>query len=897
MDALTAQTTNTTCPYCGVGCGVKASVEPLSGDVEIAGDSAHPANFGRLCSKGSQLGETLGLENRLLHPAIGGQRVSWNKATARVAQAFASAIDEHGPDSVAFYVSGQLLTEDYYVANKLMKGFIGSANIDSNSRLCMASSVAGHKRAFGSDTVPGIYEDLELADLIILTGSNLAWCHPVLFQRITAAKKERPHMRVVLIDPRRTATAELADLHLPLKPDTDVALFAGLLRHLARSPATAPNYIEAHTSGLEDALTNASKWSIERVADACGLRPADVALFYQWVAETDKTVTVYSQGVNQSASGTDKVNAIINTHLLTGRIGKPGMGPFSVTGQPNAMGGREVGGLSNMLATHLEIGEPQHRELVKDFWNSPTIASKPGLKAVDLFDAVHSGHIKALWIIATNPSVSLPDAARVDEALAKVPFLAVSDIVSSTDTLRHAARDDCVALPATGWGEKDGTVTNSERVISRQRALLAAPGEARHDWQAVCNVAKAMGFGDAFAFESPAAVFDEHARLSGFRPLVRRDFDISGRAGLSVAAYNAMPPFRWPLRVDGSTQERFFAKGDFYHGDRKAHFVATPVVEPEKRQPKYTFTLNTGRVRDQWHTMTRTGRSARLSAHMGEPYCEIHPVDALKLKIKPASLVRVTSRSGSIIVRALVSDAQQAGSIFVPMHWNDQNASNARVDDLIAPRTDPISGQPASKFTKVAVTPTRMAWHGFAVVRERPEALPFAYWSVATCAGGYALETADSVPCNDFSSVAKQVLASNQWSGLQDRSEGTARFLVSDGSELSGALFIARRPVDVSRRWAIAALTKPLVCAQDRLALLAARPPADQPDHGPVVCACFSVGRNVIASAIAGGATSLDAVGQACQAGTNCGSCRSEIAAMFPVSPQAKERDHEPQAV
>ncbi|MEO0385835.1 MAG: nitrate reductase [Pseudomonadota bacterium] len=897
MDALASRTTKTTCPYCGVGCGVKANIDALTNDVSIEGDKDHPANFGRLCSKGSQLGETLGLHNRLLYPEIGGKRASWEDATDCIAQAFGQAIEEHGPDSVAMYVSGQLLTEDYYVANKLMKGFIGSANIDTNSRLCMASSVAGHKRAFGSDTVPGTYEDLELADLIVLTGSNLAWCHPVLFQRIAAAKQKRPSMKVVLIDPRRTPTAELADLHLPLAPDSDVALFNGLLRHLARSSATAPAYVEAHTAGFEDALSNAACWTIENVAKRCALKPTDLALFYEWVAGTPKTVTIYSQGVNQSTSGTDKVNAIINTHLLTARIGKPGMGPFSVTGQPNAMGGREVGGLSNMLASHLELANAEHCDLVKSFWQSPTIANKSGLKAVDLFEAIHDGQIKALWVMATNPSVSLPNADRVDAALAKVPFLAVSDIVSSTDTLRHAGRAGCVAIPATGWGEKDGTVTNSERMISRQRAFLPAPGDARHDWQAICDVATKMGFGEAFAFQNPAQIFDEHARLSGYRPHVRRDFDIAGRAGLSQLAYDSMPPFQWPLRADGIQTERFFAKGAFFHVDQRAKFITTPAKAAEKREPKYPFTLNTGRVRDQWHTMTRTGRSPSLSAHMGEPYCELHPHDAERLGIEPASLVRLTSPQGSIIMRALVSEGQQPGSVFVPMHWNDQTASNARVDALVQPETDPISGQPALKFSRVAVAHAGMAWHGFAVVKKRPASLPFAYWSVSTCAGGFALEFADKASPDDFSEVAPTVLQSDCCVGLQDRASADARFLTHDSGTLTGMLFIAQDPVSVSRRWAIQALSKPLPDAAARVALLAGRPPTDQPDTGPTVCACFSVGRNTIAASIRAGAVTLDAVGAACQAGTNCGSCRSEIAAMLPTATPQKERRHEPQAV
>lgn len=443
------KTTRTTCPYCGVGCGVLATRHD-DGSVSVAGDPDHPSNFGRLCSKGSALGETLSLDDRLLYPQISARRSTWDEALDLVAEKFSSAIRDHGPDSVAFYVSGQILTEDYYVANKLMKGFIGSANIDTNSRLCMASSVAGHRRAFGSDTVPGTYEDLELADLVVLVGSNLAWCHPVLFQRLEAAKAANPAMRVVVIDPRRTATCAIADLHLPLKPDTDVALFNGLLAFLSEADALNSNYIRRFTEGFDEAIQAAGPCEIGLIAEKTGLSRQDIALFYKMVAQTEKTVTVYSQGVNQSVAGTDKVNAIINTHLATGRIGRPGMGPFSVTGQPNAMGGREVGGLANMLAGHMAIENPAHRRTVQGFWKSPVIADKAGLKAVDMFQAVADGRIKALWIMATSPLDSLPDADAVATALESCPFVVVSDVSRAASALVHAD----VVLPASAWGKR-----------------------------------------------------------------------------------------------------------------------------------------------------------------------------------------------------------------------------------------------------------------------------------------------------------------------------------------------------------------------------------------------------------------------------------------------------------
>ncbi|MFM2390173.1 MAG: hypothetical protein RLZZ437_1728, partial [Pseudomonadota bacterium] len=438
----------TTCPYCGVGCGVRATLGRDA--VAIAGDVSHPANLGKLCIKGATLGETLGLQHRLLAPVIDGAPSDWDTALDLIAARFKATIATHGPDSVALYVSGQLLTEDYYVANKLMKGFIGSANIDTNSRLCMASSVAGHRRAFGTDTVPGQYEDLELADLVVLVGSNLAWCHPVLYQRLAAAKAARPALRVVVIDPRRTATCDIADLHLPLTPGSDATLFNLLLVHLADHGHTDPAFL-THVSGHDKCLQTARH---AKPADT-GLSPTDLQAFLALWAQSERVVTVYSQGINQSDTGTDKVNAIINCHLATGRIGRPGMGPFSITGQPNAMGGREVGGLANMLACHLEIENPTHRAAVQTFWASPSMASKPGLKAVDMFRAVEDSRIKALWIIHTNPAVTLPEADAVRAAIAACDFTVVSEITAATDTARAAQ----VLLPAAAWGEKSGTVT------------------------------------------------------------------------------------------------------------------------------------------------------------------------------------------------------------------------------------------------------------------------------------------------------------------------------------------------------------------------------------------------------------------------------------------------------
>ena len=573
MNALPphAPAVRTTCPYCGVGCGILAAVD-RQGGATISGDPAHPANFGRLCSKGSALGETLSLDQRLLHPmfrqADGSlARTGWDTALAKVANGLRTIVDRDGPNAIAFYLSGQLLTEDYYVANKLMKGFLGSANVDTKSRLCMASSVAGHRRAFGADVVPGIYRDLDEADLIVLVGSNAAWCHPVLYQRMMAARNERG-ARLIVIDPRRTATAEAADLFLPIASGMDTALFCGLLAHLADTRMLNDGYIAQHTSGFADALARAREIAGDAAATAraTALDPADIVRFFELFARTERVVTCYSQGVNQSAQGTDKVNAIINVHLATGRIGQPGMGPFSLTGQPNAMGGREVGGLANQLAAHMGFS-PSETDRVRRFWNAPRMATGEGLKAVDMFEAIERGTIKALWVMATNPAVSLPRAGAFRAALKKLELFVVSETTLRNDTIEAGAQ---VLLPAAAWGEKDGTVTNSERRISRQRAFLPCPGEARPDWWIVSEVARRLGFAGAFGYCKPADIFREHAALSAFENDGQRGFDLGGLAPLADEDYDRLDAVMWPVRGAGEPgRTRVFSALDkFFTGDR-----------------------------------------------------------------------------------------------------------------------------------------------------------------------------------------------------------------------------------------------------------------------------------------------------------------------------------------
>ncbi len=866
----------TTCPYCGVGCGLLA-LKQEDGSFTVKGDPDHPANYGRLCSKGSALGETMSLEGRLLHPMIGGRRAQWDEALDLVASHFSSAIEEHGPDSVAFYVSGQLLTEDYYVANKLMKGFIGSANIDTNSRLCMASSVAGHKRAFGADVVPGLYEDLELADLVVLVGSNLAWCHPVLFQRLLAAKEKRGS-KIVVIDPRATPTAETG-LHLPLAPGSDVALFNGLLAYLEAKGAINTQYVEQYTSGFEQALECAKASTVEKVAKQTGLSKKQVLSFYDLFLEHERTVTGYSQGVNQSSAGTDKVNAIINCHLATGRIGCPGMGPFSVTGQPNAMGGREVGGLANMLAAHMDLDNAGHRDLLQRYWNAPRMASKPGLKAVDLFRAMGDGRIKALWIMATNPVVSLPKADEVRAALEGCPFTVVSDMTSETDT---AACAD-VLLPSTAWGEKDGTVTNSERRISRQRAFLPAPGEARPDWWQLNEVARRMGFQTAFPYRNAGEIFSEHAGLSALENEGSRAFNIGAYAGIGARDYEKLAPFQWPqAKGQPACETRHFAEGGFFTAGGRARFVPTPWRAPASATARsFPLCLNTGRIRDQWHTMTRTAKSARLMSHIAEPFVELHPADAARFGLKDGALARVKSRRAEVVVRVRISTGQNRGSVFVPIHWTTQLASQSRVDALVEGYTDPLSGQPEFKFTPVAVRPYPASWHGFAVSKRRPVTARLDYWALARTKGGFRLELAGLSPAADWTAFAGALLSLEQGADLlayQDAGAGQYRFAAFEDGRVTGALFIARDPLCVSRSWACEQLGRALSEPLGRLGLLAGRAAAAREDKGAIVCSCFEVGAKQIANAVSkGSCCDIEQIGKALRAGTNCGSCRSEI--------------------
>jgi len=874
----------TTCPYCGVGCGVRGEADGRT--LSVAGDPAHPANLGRLCSKGSALGSTVGLEGRLLAPMIGDRRATWPDAVGLVARKFREAIARHGPDSVAFYVSGQLLTEDYYAANKLMKGFIGSGNIDTNSRLCMASAVVAHKLAFGADLVPGCYEDLDLADLVVFSGHNAAWTHPVLFRRMEQARARG--QRHVVIDPRRTDTAEGCDLHLAIAPQTDVRLWNGLLADLIRRGAVDRGYVAAHVSGfaeVEAGLARADQ-SLHAVARDCGVAEADLERFFRLFAETPRTVSLFSMGANQSAQGVAKGLAILNVHLATGRIGKPGACPFSITGQPNAMGGRETGGMATTLAAHMDF-DPASRARVKRFWGSPTIAARPGLKAVEMFEAVRAGRIKALWIMATNPAVSLPDAEKVREALAACPFVAVSDCMAETDTAAFAH----VRLPALAWGEKDGTVTSSERRISRQRALFPPPGEARPDWRIVADVARAMGHGEAFGWRSPAQVFREWARLTAYEN-EDRTLDLGPLAGVTPEAYDALELVQWPVTAAGGTA-RLFTDGLFQTPDGRARMHAVAAAGPaEAVDPAFPLALNTGRVRDHWHTLTRTGLAPELCRHAPEPFVEIHPEDAAPLGVAEGMLTRVTTRQGEAVALARLTVRQRPGSVFMPMHWSAAYAPRGRANPLVGASVDPRSGQPEFKHTPARVRPYRETWRGFFIAREGwslPKGLDLV-WRRIPQPGCQLHEFAGRGDGDEREALRKVLVrgAGEDVLRFEDAAAGGLREAFFEGGRLDRVLFTAGAGALPPRDWLVELFAAETLGAVERTALLVGRAPGRAVETGPLVCACRGVRAQRIETAIEKGAVSVDAVAEATGAGSACGSCRPEIARLIAAAKEVR---------
>lgn len=875
-----------TCAYCGVGCGIDITVENNEANA-LVGTLEHPANFGKLCVKGTNLLKTTDLTNRLLEPQINNQTVNWSIATKHVADKFSQIIKEHGPDSVAFYVSGQILTEDYYLANKLMKGYIGSANIDTNSRLCMSSAVAAYKRSFGEDVVPCSYDDLDTTELLLITGSNAAWTHPVLFQRIERAKKRNPKMKVVVIDPRKTATCQIADYFLPIKPGSDAAFFNGLLNYLALNEGLDNDYINNNTQGFDAALVEASYWSIEKVATYCDIDQQDVESVYQLFLTTEKAITFYSMGINQSSSGVDKCHSIINCHLATGKIAKDGCGPFSITGQPNAMGGREVGGLSNQLASHMDIENPKHRSTVKRFWQSPTMADKAGYKAVELFDAIDEGKIKAVWIMATNPLVSLPDRKKITQALTKCEFVVVSDCVENNDTLDFAD----VKLPATPWLEKNGTVTNSERRISRQTNAIAPNGQAKHDWEIIADVATAMGY-TGFKYSHVSEVFREFSQLSGFENNGERIFDISAFSTITTAQYNRLKPVQWPVNdTYPEGKKRVFEDGKFSTPSGKAvFFPIKPQAPTQKKSAKYPFRLNSGRLRDQWHTMSRTGKAAQLTAHTDKCYLYINPEDAAQLHIVDDEIVNVLSNTGQATVHVKLDKNQRSKECFMPIHWNEQFASSANVSNLYASIADPISGQPESKHGAIALSKTSFKQFGQLHINEDfivQTQVNNEFWTKARTSYGMSFEFANTHVETDMLNWCQTTSCiSGEW--MQFTTENTHYVICLQAGKLVFLCYCAATTPTIESAWLEHAFSQNNLPETDIQSLLSGTS-NESFAKGRQICSCFNIGEKEVINAIKSGCNSISQLGDTLKCGTNCGSCKSELGVLLSEHKENKE--------
>ena len=863
-----------TCAYCGVGCGVDIGIADGQA-TSLTGSADHPANYGKLCVKGSNLLNTIDLTNRLLVPEISGKQVSWQQATDYVADKFSDIIKKHGKDAVAFYVSGQLLTEDYYLANKLMKGYIGSGNIDTNSRLCMSSAVSAYKRAFGEDVVPCSYQDLEQTDLLLLTGSNAAWTHPVLYQRIERAKKINPAMKVVVLDPRKTATCELADNFIQLKPGSDGAFFNGLLNYLAENGGLDADYIDEFTEGFEETLTHAAMWSVDKVAEYCQVSAEELTTVYQLFCQSKKALTFYSMGVNQSSSGVDKCQSIINCHLASGKMAKTGCGPFSITGQPNAMGGREVGGLANQLAAHMDIDNPLHQDKVQRFWQSPTMANKQGAKAVEMFDKIATGEIKAVWVMATNPMVSLPDRDKIAAALKKCQLVVVSDCVEENDTLAFAD----VKLPATPWLEKNGTVTNSERRISRQRNAVAPAGQAKHDWQIIRDVAQSMGFA-GFDFEDVSDVFNEHARLTSFENNGERLLDLSGLSQLTAQEYHRLAPIQWPVNEQYPQGcERVYADGKFNTATGKAQFIAvSPKLPIQRTSEQFPFVLNSGRIRDQWHTMTRTGKTNKLSAHTDKPYLYLHPSDAKNLAVVDDDMLNITASTGHAIAHVKLDDKQRVGECFMPIHWNKSFASHANVSALYQSIVDPISGQAECKQGAVALTKKSYQQY-LSLYTVSDVELAADFWLKNTTAYGDAYQAAFDEPIVDVLLWCQQTTSlSGEW--LQFNQDSQSYIVCLQAGKLIALAYFSQQWPVIEASWlehVFSEETLEFSTIQSLLLGIA----SEEFNQGKQVCSCFSIGEKTIKQAIKQGCTSVDKLGEQLQCGTKCGSCKPELASLI----------------
>lgn len=944
------QETRSTCPYCGVGCGViiESDGAQITG---VRGDPDHPANFGRLCTKGSTLHLTATAEvtrqTRLLQPMQRAQRktepaaaptpIGWDAALDTAADKFAQVIRDHGPDAVAFYVSGQLLTEDYYVFNKLAKGLIGTNNIDTNSRLCMSSAVAGYKQTLGADAPPACYDDFNEAQCLFIVGSNTAWAHPILFRRIEDARRANPAMKIIVVDPRRTDTCELADLHLAIQPGTDVMLFHGMLHLMLWEGWTQPDYIAAHTNGFEALKATARDCTPDKVAQICGIDKADLLEATRLFATSAATLSLYCQGLNQSSAGTAKNATLINLHLATAQIGRPGAGPFSLTGQPNAMGGREVGGMANLLSGHRDLNNAAHRAEVAALWGVADVPATRGKTAIELFDAIGDGQIKAVWISCTNPAQSMPDQAATRRALALAEFVVVQEAFSTTATCAYAD----LLLPATSWGEKTGTVTNSERRISRVRSAVPAPGEARHDWSAVVDFAQRLearlprvaGRDDTSASLFPyalqhsgdgadagaEAIWNEHRESTR-----GRDLDITG---LSWSMLDAQGPQQWPLPEGATTgRVRLYEDGIYPTPDGRARFIATPYKPlAEQREARFPFSLNTGRLRDQWHGMSRTGTLGRLFGHVAEPALQMSPQDMVRRQLKDGDLVQVTSRRGAIIVPAQGSPEVGLSQAFIAMHWGEEYLSGrsttgerlAGVNALTNPAFCPDSLQPELKHSAVRIAKVELPWSLLAVAWLKDDmALATAQalrglmgqFAFASCvpfgaggalASGTAERTGLLFRAADFQAapdaLLKQIedllmLSTPETLRYADVRHGQRRSvrLVRVGpnneeARLEGFLLAG----DIRAEAWIKALLQDQLPAQAfgrQLLRPGATAPGGVVARGKTVCSCFGVTENAIGDKLRHCAGSDDerlaTLQGALQCGTNCGSCLPELKRM-----------------
>ena len=888
------QVTASTCCYCGVGCGVliEHDGEQILG---VKGDPQHPANFGKLCSKGSTLHLTGDLAARALYPelrlgkGLARSRTDWDSALDHAANLFAATIREHGPDSVAFYVSGQLLSEDYYAFNKLARAVVGTNNIDSNSRLCMSSAATGYKRSLGADAPPCNYQDIEQTDCLLIAGSNLAYAHPVLFRRLEEAKAQRPDMRIIVIDPRRTDTCSLADLHLALQPGTDVALFHGLLHILMWEGWIDRDFIDQHTEGFAALKNLVRDYSPQMVSELCGIPVADLQTCARLIGSAPSFLSLWCMGLNQSSSGSAKNSALINLHLATGQIGRVGAGPFSLSGQPNAMGGRETGSLANLLPGHRDADNPQHRAEVAHYWGVEQLPSNPGLSAIELFDAVHAGRIKALWIACSNPAQSLPNQTLIHQALANCPFVVVQEAFANTETCAFAD----LLLPAASWGEKEGTLSNSERRISHVRRAVPPPAEARPDWAITSDFAQRLearlrpGQASLFAFASPQEVFEEYKYLTE-----QRDLDL---CGISYALLDAQGPQQWPLpRGASSGTPRLYGDGQFPTPSGRAQFIADAYRAPqEKRDARFSLSLNTGRLRDQWHGMSRTGTAPRLFAHAEQAMVSLHPDELRRRRLQDGQLVTLKSRRGSLVLPVHSDTSVRSGHAYLPMHWGDRFLKGLGTNVLTSPACDPLSKQPELKHAAVEISAVELPWQLFALVEGevqmrlaalRPLLEGFAYASLVPCGReqpALVLHAAAATP-PDSALLAQidQLLNLNDGPVLaydDPRKAVGKRVRIEDGRitalRLAGetlardwlkSLWQEQRADAALRRWVLAPL---------------GTPPGDSAvttRREKTLCNCLNVSNTTICAGIGRG---LDLAGlqQELGCGSQCGSCIPEI--------------------